>query len=113
MITPEEYRYILQQDFMSFIHCSFYELNPQTKLLIAPYIEVMATKLEACRQGKIKRLIINLPPRYLKSHCASIAFVAWLLGHRPSTQIICASYGQSLSDKLALDCRKIMLTEWY
>lgn len=113
MITPEEYRVILQQDFMSFIERSFYELNPQTDLLMDPYIEVMAAKLEACRQGRIKRLIINLPPRYLKSHCASIAFAAWLLGHRPSTQIICASYGQNLADKLALDCRKIMLSEWY
>lgn len=113
MVTHKEYQTILKHDFMSFIERSFYELNPQTKLLIAPYIEVMATKLEACRQGKIKRLIINLPPRYLKSHCASIAFAAWLLGHRPATQIICASYGQSLSDKLALDCRKVMLSSWY
>lgn len=113
MVTHKEYQTILKHDFMSFIERSFYEFNPQTKLLIAPYIKVMATKLEACRQGEIKRLIINLPPRYLKSHCASIAFAAWLLGHRPATQIICASYGQSLSDKLALDCRKIMLSSWY
>jgi hypothetical protein len=66
---------------MSFIERSFYELNPQTPFFGAPYIELMASKLEACRRGKIKRLIINLPPRQLKSHSASIAFVAWLLGH--------------------------------
>jgi hypothetical protein len=71
MITSGEYQLILRNDFMSFIHRSFYELNPQTELLIAPYIEIMAAKLEACRQGKVKRLIINLPPRYLKSHCAA------------------------------------------
>ncbi len=112
-ISLPEYRFILRNDFPSFIERSFYELNPQTRLLMAPYIEVMATKLEACRQGKIRRLIINLPPRYLKSHCASVAFVAWLLGHRPSEQVICASYGQDLSDKLALDCRKLMSSQWY
>ena len=113
MISPAEYQVILRNDFMSFIEKSFYELNPQTELRIAPYIEIMAAKLEACRQGKIKRLIINLPPRYLKSHCASVAFTAWLLGHHPSTQIICASYGQDLADKLALDCRKLMQSQWY
>ena len=48
---------------MSFIERSFYELNPQTPFLTAPYIELMASKLEACRHGKIKRLIIDLPPR--------------------------------------------------
>jgi len=113
MISSGEYQLILRNDFMSFIQRSFYELNPQTELLIAPYIESMAAKLEDCRQGKIKRLIINLPPRYLKSHCASIAFAAWLLGHRPTVQVICASYGQDLADKLALDCRKLISSQWY
>jgi hypothetical protein len=35
------------------------------------------------REGKIRRLIINLPPRHLKSLMASIAFPAWCLGHDP------------------------------
>lgn len=113
MISTAEYQSFLRQDFMTFIERSFSELNPQTELLTAAYIEVMADKLESCRKGEIKRLILNLPPRYLKSHCASIAFAAWLLGHRPSTQIICASYGQSLANKLALDCRKLMTSNWY
>ncbi|MGZ3237233.1 MAG: phage terminase large subunit [Burkholderiaceae bacterium] len=112
-LSYAEFQFFLQQDFVSFIERSFYELNPTSPLLLAPYIEIMAAKLEACRQGKIKRLIITLPPRYLKSHCASIAFVAWLLGHQPATQIICASYGQDLADKLALDTRKILACQWY
>ena len=90
---------------MSFIERSFYELNPQTAFSTSPHIEVMASRLEACRQGKTKRLIVNLPPRSLKSHAVSVAFPAWLLGHNPATQIICASYGQDLADKHARDCR--------
>ena len=74
---------------------------------------MIATKLEAVRKGLIKRLIINLPPRGLKSHCASIVFPAWYLGHDPTGQIICASYGQDLADKFARDCRTIMMAEWY
>ena len=45
----------------------------------------------ALRAGKIRRLIINLPPRYLKSLLASVAFPAWCLGHDPAAQILCAS----------------------
>jgi hypothetical protein len=93
---------------MSFIEYSFYELNPQSRFITSPHIEVLATKLELCRQRKIKRLIINLPPRSLKSHAVSVAFPAWLLGHDPAAQIICASYGQELSDKHARDCRTLM-----
>ena len=70
MLSAEEYQFILRRDFTSFIERSFYELNPQTILFLGPHIEVIATKLEACRKGKIKRLIINLSPRHLKSHCA-------------------------------------------
>ncbi len=113
VLSPEEYHLILRRDFTSFIERSFYELNPQTPLLLGPHIEVIATKLEACRLGRIRRLIINLPPRHLKSHCASIAFVAWYLGHHPAGHAICASYGQDLADKLARDCRTIMMSAWY
>jgi predicted phage terminase large subunit-like protein len=113
LLTTNEYEYVLRHDFLSFIERSFYELNPQTQLLMSRYIEAMATKLEACRQGKIKRLIINLPPRYLKSHCISIALPAWWLGYQPAGQIICASYGQELADKMARDCRTVMSSAWY
>ena len=56
------------------------------------------------------RPIINLPPRHLKSLMASIAFPAWCLGHDPSAQILCVSYAQDLADKLARDCRSIMMS---
>jgi hypothetical protein len=81
ILTRADYSAILRHDFVSFIEHAFYELNPQTPYIPGPHIEMMATKLEACRQGKIKRLIINLAPRGLKSHCTSIAFVAWWLAH--------------------------------
>ena len=115
LISPAEYAVILRRDFMSFIQRSFYELNPnpQTSFDTGPHIELMASKLEACRQGKIKRLILLVPPRHLKSHCASIAFVAWCLGHNSAMHFICVSYGQDLADKLARDCRTVMLSSWY
>jgi hypothetical protein len=44
---------------------------------------------------------------------ASIAFPAWCLGHDPTVQILCVSYAQDLADKLARDCRGIMMSPWY
>jgi predicted phage terminase large subunit-like protein len=103
----------LPTDFTSFIQQSFYELNPGTAYLPNWHIDVIAAALEDCRLGRCRRLIINIPPRYLKSHCATICFPAWLLGHNPSTQIVCASYAQDLADKLALDCRTLMMSPRY
>jgi predicted phage terminase large subunit-like protein len=112
-VTLDEYKLILRTDFTSFIERSFYELNPQAAFLVSPYIELIASKLEGCRRGEIKRLIINLPPRSLKSHITSVAFVAWLLGHSPTAQVICASYGQDLADKHARDNRTLMASTFY
>lgn len=112
-LSLEEYFALLRNDFYAFVERSFYELNADAKFLHNWHIELIASELEACLRGETKRLIINVPPRSLKSHCASVAFPAYVLGHNPSAQIICASYGQDLSNKLAIDCRLLFTARWY
>jgi len=112
-VTQREYRSLLRQDFVSFAHRSFLELNPQNAYLHNWHIDVIAAVLERCRAAKLKRLIINVPPRSLKSHLASIAFPAYLLGHNPATRIVCASYAQDLADNLAGACRSLMSSKFY
>ena len=112
-LSPDEYDAILRSDHAYFAERCFCELNPQTEFLTNWHIEVIAAKLAAVREGKIRRLIINLPPRHLKSLMASVAFPAWCLGHDPSAQILCVSYAQDLADKLARDCRSVMTSPWY
>ena len=80
IITIDEYQALLRVDFYAFIERCFLQLNPQTRFYRNWHLEVMAARLEAWRQGKIRRLIINVPPRHLKSHCASIALAAWISG---------------------------------
>jgi hypothetical protein len=74
--TPAEYETLLRQDFSTFAARCFFDLNPQTELATNWHLDVIAGKLAAVRGGKIKRLIINLPPRSLKSLLALIAFPA-------------------------------------
>src|SRR6516164_1444126 len=112
-LTRAEYDALLRNDFALFAARCFHELNPQTELAMSWHLEFIATQLTAVRQGKIRRLIINLPPRHLKSLMASIAFPAWCLGHDPSAQLLCVSYAQDLADKLARDCRSVMMSPWY
>src|SRR5262252_3375388 len=111
--TRAEYEVLLRHDFASFAARCFQTLNSHTMLAMNGHLEVIAAKLVAVREGKIRRLIINLPPRHLKSLMASIAFPAWCLGHDPSAQILCVSYAQDLADKFARDCRSIMMSPWY
>jgi predicted phage terminase large subunit-like protein len=112
-LSAPEYDAILRSDFWFFAQRCFCQLNPQTTLATNWHLEVIAAKLTAVWQGEIRRLIINLPPRHLKSLMASMAFPAWCLGHDPSAQILCVSYAQDLADKLARDCRSIVMSPWY
>src|ERR1700745_3548045 len=96
-LAPNEIEAFTRNDLVTFIERSFMGLNPHTEFLHNWHIEVIADALESCRRGETRRLIINVPPRTLKSHCVSVAFVAWLLGHNPAEQIIATSYGKDLA----------------
>lgn len=107
------YANILRHDLPAFIHRSFIELNGATKFLGNWHVELIAMKLEEVRRGQCRRLIINVPPRHLKSHVTSVVFPAWLLGHDPTKQIMFITYGQELSESFALKCRTLMDTPFY
>ncbi len=108
-MTTEIYR----QDLLAFIHRSFLELNPADTFEFNWHLELIAQSLEDVAYGNCKRLIINVPPRHLKSHSASIAFPAWFLGHFPAKQVACVSYAQDLSDRLARRSRELMNSAFY
>jgi len=108
-----EYGAALRLDPYAFLERVFYQLHPNGGFSHNWHVELIASELDACRRGETRRLIINLPPRSLKSIAVSVAFVAYWLGHDPSARIICASYGQDLATKHALDTRTIMASDWY
>jgi predicted phage terminase large subunit-like protein len=107
------YAHVLQHDLCAFIHRSFLELNPQSSFHSNWHIELIASKLEDVRRGRCRRLIVNVPPRHLKSHAISVAFPAWLLGHDPSKQILSVTYAQDLSETLARGSRSLMTSAFF
>jgi hypothetical protein len=99
---------LLRTDFLAFLMRCFLTLNPGAKFLPNWHIQALAYHLELVRAGKLRRLIINMPPRSLKAIVCSIAWPAFVIGHDPSKRLICASYSADLAIKLDNDCRTIM-----
>ncbi|MCZ6772725.1 MAG: terminase, partial [Proteobacteria bacterium] len=97
----------------AFIERVFYTLNPGQTYYPGYHIRALAHHLELVERGKIRRLVIAMPPRHLKSICASVAFPAWALGRDPSQRIIAASYGIDLAHDFSLKTRQIMAQDWY
>ena len=104
---------ILRKSFSSFVQKCFYELNPSETFIKGAYIDLLCDQIQNMIEGENQKLIINLPPRYLKSVICSIALPAFILGHNPSAKIMCISYGEELASKLAADCKSVMEADWY
>ena len=104
---------LVQQHLAYFTQRCFQHLNPGDEYIFGKYLYALAYNLEKVASGEIKRLIISLPPRHMKSIMASVAFPAWLLGRDPTRKIVAASYGTELSDMYSLQTRDIMQTSWY
>jgi hypothetical protein len=103
----------LRYNLATFIHRTFQTVAPAQDYQFNWHIQALAWYLERCATGAIKRLLITLPPRYLKSVCASVAFPAWVLGQDAAKRIICASYSENLASKHSADCRAVMQADWY
>ncbi len=106
-------RYAAQHDFLTFLAEAFALTHAGAVLASNWHLEAMAEHLNAVERGEIRRLIVNLPPRYLKSICMSVAWPAYLLGRNPQTRLICASYAHRLAHKHARDCRALMQSRRY
>ena len=106
-------RALLRSDFKSFAIKVFNEVSAGAQYLDNWHIDVVCNEIEQMIGGNNNRLIVNIPPRNMKSIICSVALPAYLLGLNPQTQIICVSYADELTKKFANDCRTVMETAWY
>ena len=91
-------RHLYRSDFTSFIRLAFRLIEPQSEFIPHWSLELVGDALKRCHRGETKRLIINMPPRYLKSFSASVAFPAWSLALRPECKIRCITGNRGLVD---------------
>ena len=103
----------LRESLFAFTVRTFQTVNPGTPFIPTWHNDAIVHQLERVQRGDTRRLIINQPPRSLKSLTCSVAFVAFLLGHDPSLKIWVVSYSAELAADLARQFRKVVTSEWY
>lgn len=77
------------------------------------HIEAICEHLEAISSGQILRLLINMPPRCMKSLLTSVIWPAWVWINQPHLRWLCASYAQNLSIRDSLKTRQLIKSQWY
>jgi predicted phage terminase large subunit-like protein len=122
MLSPEEQAMVLEQvreydnallreegieDFMKFV------VTMWPGFIHGRHHALMARKFEDIANGKIKRLIINMPPRHTKSEFASYLLPAWFLGRFPGKKIIQCSNTAELAVGFGRKVRNLVDSEVY
>ncbi|PZF75873.1 terminase [Aestuariivirga litoralis] len=98
----------LRDDFLVFLAYAVPILRQGAELEVNWVIDALGAELRRVTEAETLRLIVNMPPRSMKSTIVSVAFLAWWLGHNPSARIICASYNDGLARALAGDFRRLV-----
>lgn len=96
-----------QKHFMPFAH-HVYE-----NFIEGKHHRIISKKLELVAQGKLKRLIINMPPRHSKSELASYLMPAWFLGRNPRLKIIQATMNTELATRFGRKVRDLIDDPYY
>ena len=105
-------RSVLKSDFLSFAKKCFVYLEGDI-LEDEPYVAAICSKLDALRQRELNRLIINLPPRHLKTFHGAVCLSAWELAHNPRSKIMTISYNGDLAKAISEPTRKILNSTWF
>jgi hypothetical protein len=83
-------------------------LEPGTQFIANWHIDAICDHLEAISRGELSRLIINIPPRHMKSLAVTVFWPCWEWLTRPETRWLFASYAQVLSTRDSLKGRRLI-----
>jgi len=97
-----------RRSFKEFVIQAWPILEPGTKFLEGIHIDAICEHLQAVTEGRIKNLIINVPPGHAKSLLTAVFWPAWVWIHRPETRWLFSSYREPLATRDSLRCRRLI-----
>jgi predicted phage terminase large subunit-like protein len=103
-----------EESLLDFIRLTWPILEPSRELILGWPLEAICEHLEAVSRGEIRRLLVNVPPGFMKS-LSAVFWTAWEWGpqNRPSSRYVCASYSEALTVRDNLRCRRLVQSDLY
>lgn len=112
----KEYLPILkaQNSFYEFAKQAWSQIEgPDKPFVDGWHIGAICEHLEAVYRQEIHDLIINIPPRCMKSNLVAVMFIPWVWISEPGSQFLCSSYALSLSVRDSVRCRRLIASPWF
>jgi predicted phage terminase large subunit-like protein len=125
MLTPDQIRNVgpealekvraelARRSFAEYVKQAWPVIEPGTPLVWGWVIDAICEHLEACNDGQIKRLVINVPPGSMKSKLTSVLWPTWCWTNRGHLKFLSSSYALNLAERNNVEARRILQSEWY
>jgi len=118
-ITSAEYcaieRELCKRSLAAFAKRAWHVLEPATDLKWDWALDAICLHLEAVTDGRIKRLLMNVPPGSMKSLLTSVIWPAWEWGpqNMPAMRFVSTAHEETLAIRDSRRCRDLIKSEWY
>ncbi len=97
----------------AYAEAAWHVIEPATAFVPGWHIDAICEHLEAVTTGDIRRLVINMPPRSMKSLLVSVIWMTWVWTFRPEAKWLFASYDEALSRRDHRKCRRVFESSWF
>lgn len=101
------------RSFREFVRQAWSVIEPSTPFVPGWHIDAIIEHLEAVSYGQIRNLLINVPPRHMKSLLVSVLWPAWEWIRWPERRWLFSSYASTLSIRDSVKCRRLIESPWY
>lgn len=102
-----------EKSLYEFVKYGWKSINPENDFVDTWHVGALCEHTQAVLDGQIRNLLVNVPPRSLKSRLVGIAAPAWQWTHRPNESFILASYAYTLARDSSVRVRQLLRDRWF
>jgi len=102
----------MKRSFALFVKRAWSRIDP-APLVWNWHLDALCSCLQAVTEGRVRELLINIPPGHAKSLIVSVLWPAWAWARKPEWSVIFGSYELGLVTRDAVRTRTLVETEWY
>ena len=104
---------LARRSLREFVRQAWHVVEPATEYVPGWHLDAITDHLEAVSRGHIRHLLINMPPRHMKSLAVALFWPCWEWIDHPERRWLFASYAATLSIRDSLKCRRLIESSWF
>src|SRR3954453_8613651 len=96
-----------------FLVQGWHVLEHETPFVEGIHVSAICDHLQAIAEGRLRNLIINVPPGHAKSLLTTVFWPAWVWIDHPEARWLFSSYREPLATRDSVKCRRLIECDWY